>query len=82
MDRVNLREQVVWATKPNPDLDNPNEDIQAMAEDYLRMGVVKARKMELPVPYIPEEEMSKTIMVRRRRVDRFDRGPGKRQGRL
>jgi quinone-modifying oxidoreductase subunit QmoB len=63
MDRVNLREQVVWCTEPNAELDDPNEDIQMMAEDYLRMGVTKVNKMELPTPYKPEEEFSKDIMV-------------------
>ncbi|MFH1140064.1 MAG: FAD-dependent oxidoreductase [Pseudomonadota bacterium] len=63
VERVNLREQVVWCTKPNEELDDPNEDRQMMAEDYLRMGLIKVKKSELPVAYKPEEEMSKEILV-------------------
>ncbi|MBU2549436.1 MAG: hydrogenase iron-sulfur subunit [Proteobacteria bacterium] len=63
VDRVNLREQVAWCIRPNEELDDPNEDIQMMAEDYLRMGLVKLKKMEPPEPYKPEEEMSKDILV-------------------
>lgn len=57
LDRVNLREQVVWSQKPN------DEDTQMMAEDYMRMGIVKTTKMELPEPYQPEQEMSKDVLV-------------------
>ncbi len=67
LDRVNLREQVVWCTEPNDELDDPNEDIQMMAEDYLRMGMVKVGKMEPPVPYAgPDGEatvFSKDVLV-------------------
>ncbi len=54
VERVNLREGVVWSH-------DPGEETQALAEDYLRMGIVKAQKTEIPEPYI--EETSKTIMV-------------------
>ena len=57
VDRVNIREQVVWCQKPG------DEDTQMMAEDYLRMGLAKVRAMELPEPYKPEEEISKDILV-------------------
>ncbi len=57
MERVNLREQVVWSQEPG------HEDTQMMAEDYLRMGSVKADRSELPVPYLPEGEMCKDILV-------------------
>ena len=63
VERVNLREQVVWCTEPNEELDDPKEDIQMMAEDYLRMGVVKVKKGELPMGYKPEEEFCKDILV-------------------
>jgi quinone-modifying oxidoreductase subunit QmoB len=63
VDRVNLREQVVWCTEPNEELDDPNEDIQLMAEDYLVMSGSKVNKMELPEPYQPEQEISKDILV-------------------
>jgi quinone-modifying oxidoreductase subunit QmoB len=57
VDRVNLREQVVWCQKPG------DEDTQMMAEDYLRMGIAKVNSMELPEPYKPEQEVSKDILV-------------------
>ena len=57
VDRVNIREQVVWSQKPG------EEDTQMMAEDYLRMGIAKINAMKLPEPYKPEEEISKDILV-------------------
>ncbi len=57
LDRVNLREQVVWSQKPG------DEDTQMMAEDYLRMSAAKIKKMDLPEPYQPEEEISKDILI-------------------
>ncbi len=57
VDRVNIREQVVWCQPPG------EEDTQMMAEDYLRMGLAKVQQMELPEPYKPEEEMSKDVLV-------------------
>jgi len=57
VDRVNLREQVVWSQKPE------DEDTQMMAEDYLRMGISKINGMQLPEPFKPEEEFSKDILV-------------------
>ncbi len=57
VDRVNLREQVVWSQKPG------DEDTQMMAEDYLRMGLAKVGAMELPEPFQPEGEMYKDILV-------------------
>ncbi len=56
MERVNLREGVVWCQPPN------NEDTQMMAEDYVKMGIVKMQKMELPEPY-KVEDLSKNILV-------------------
>ena len=41
VERVSLREQVAW-THPAG-----HEDTQALAEDMLRMGIVKAKKMGL-----------------------------------
>ncbi len=57
MDRVNLREQVVWSHPAN------DEDTQMMAEDYLRMGAARMKQTEPPDPYKPEQEMSKDILV-------------------
>ena len=57
VDRVNIREQVVWSQKPG------DEDTQMMAEDYLRMSMAKIDHMELPEAYKPEEEISRDILV-------------------
>lgn len=57
VDRVNVREQVVWCQKPG------EEDTQMMAEDYLRMGIAKVNAMQLPEPFQPEEEISRDILV-------------------
>jgi quinone-modifying oxidoreductase, subunit QmoB len=57
VDRVNLREQVAWCQKPG------EEDTQMMAEDYLRMALAKVGAMELPVPFKPEQEISRDILV-------------------
>ncbi len=54
-ERVNLREHVAWCQKPK------DEDTQMMAEDYLRMGIVKAQKMEPLEPV--SDEVSKAILV-------------------
>ncbi|MBF0524677.1 MAG: FAD-dependent oxidoreductase, partial [Deltaproteobacteria bacterium] len=61
LDRVNLREHVVWMMPAEPD-DTAKEDFQMSAEDYLRMGLVKLAKMDMPVPY-EVENMSKDILV-------------------
>ncbi len=57
VDRINLREQVIWCQNPG------DEDTQMMAEDYVRMGMAKVKAMQLPEPFLPEEEMSKDILV-------------------
>ncbi|MCI4626557.1 MAG: FAD-dependent oxidoreductase [Candidatus Magnetoovum sp. WYHC-5] len=55
-ERVNLREHVVW-TQPAKD-----EKTQAMASDYVRMGITRAQKSSCPVPKI-DETLTKTILV-------------------
>ncbi|AGK62067.1 putative adenylylsulfate reductase-associated electron transfer protein QmoB [Archaeoglobus sulfaticallidus PM70-1] len=55
VERVNLREHVAWSHKPN------DPKTQMLAEDYIRMGIVKAQKMEFPEPY--KEEITKTVLV-------------------
>lgn len=54
---VNLREGVVWCQKPN------DEDTQKMAEDYVRMGIVRAVKAEPTAPFEEASQIDKTIMV-------------------
>jgi quinone-modifying oxidoreductase subunit QmoB len=55
LERVNLREHVVWCHSAN------DEDTQMLAEDYLRMGCARARKAAVPEPF--EAEIDKTILV-------------------
>ncbi len=56
VERVNLREQVVWSHPAG------DEDTQMMAEDQVRMGITKAKEVELPDPF-QAENMSKRILV-------------------
>jgi quinone-modifying oxidoreductase subunit QmoB len=53
--RVNLREQVVWSHPPNTD------ETQSLAEDYLRIGIVKAQKTSPPEAYTQAND--KTLLV-------------------
>jgi len=55
VDRVNLRENVVWTHKAN------DEDTQMLAEDYLRMGIAKVENSEPPEPI--DVEICETILV-------------------
>ena len=55
VERVALREQATWTHPPK------DEDTQALAEDLLRMGIVRARKM-VPAKRL-QEEISRTVLV-------------------
>jgi len=55
VERVNLREHVAWSQPPGED------DTQMMAEDYLRMGIVRAQKGSAPEPV--SETISRKILV-------------------
>ncbi len=55
VDRVNIREQVSWTHEPN------NEDTQALAEDYVRVGMTKVKHSEPPEPLVTE--VARTVMV-------------------
>jgi len=55
VDRVNLRENVVWTHKPN------DEDTQMLASDYLRMGIAKVQNSEPPEAMV--NEINETILV-------------------
>jgi quinone-modifying oxidoreductase subunit QmoB len=54
--RVNLREGVAWI------LEAGNEDTQALAEDYLRLGTEQARRTKPAAPF-NEEPFYKEILV-------------------
>ncbi len=55
VERVNLREQVAWSHAPN------DEDTQVLAEDQLRMGIIRIKKSEPPDP--AEEIPERTVLV-------------------
>ncbi len=55
MERANLREHVVWVQEPK------HEDTQMLGEDYLRMGIIRAKKSEYPDPETKTE--NKSLMV-------------------
>ena len=57
LNRVNLREQVAWCHKPN------DEDTQMLAEDTLRMGVVRIQKMDFVTPYLVEDIVKNILVV-------------------
>ncbi len=56
VERINLREFVAWSQEPM------TEDTIALAEDYMRMGIVKAQKTDFPEPFMLEET-DKTVLV-------------------
>jgi len=62
VERINLREQVVWCTEVPEGDEDKKQDRQMLAEDYFRMGLSKLDKMEPPEPWL-EENMSKRILV-------------------
>ena len=72
VDRVNLREGVVWSHSreefPGPVTEDELADdyfvdrIQMMAEDYIRMGCARIEKIEVPEPF-QLENFSKKILV-------------------
>ena len=55
VERTNLREQVIWSHAPN------DEDTQALAEDCLRMSVVRAAKTGTTAAEV--QEQSDAILV-------------------
>ncbi len=76
VDRVSLREGVVWSRFPVGENGEILEDsaeiasgvafkdeLMALAKDYIRMSVAKLRSYKNPEPFKPEEEISKKILV-------------------
>jgi quinone-modifying oxidoreductase subunit QmoB len=57
LERVNLRERVVWTQEPD------DEDTQMMAEDYLRITLAKLKNLELPEAYVLEDTSNKVMVV-------------------
>lgn len=71
VDRVNLREQVVWShprsdfpklTDEEKEIEENFDRVQMMAEDYLKMGMARVEKIDLAEPY-QIESMSRKILV-------------------
>lgn len=71
VDRVNLREQVVWShprsefpalTEEEKEDEEKFDRVQMLAEDYLRMGMARVEKVDLPEPY-KLENLSRKILV-------------------
>jgi quinone-modifying oxidoreductase subunit QmoB len=55
VERVNIREQVAWSHEPGA------EETQSLANDYLRMGMVRAQKATLSTPFTAANE--RTVLV-------------------
>jgi len=71
VDRVNLREQVVWShprsefpalTEEQKDDEEHFDSLQMLAEDYVKMGMARVEKVDLPEPFLLEN-ISKKILV-------------------
>ncbi len=71
VDRVNLREGVVWShprsefpalTEEEKEDEDNFDRVQMMAEDYIRMGMIRVEKVDLPEPY-KLENLSRRILV-------------------
>jgi quinone-modifying oxidoreductase subunit QmoB len=56
VERTNLREFVAWSQEPK------TEDTQALAEDYMRLGITRAKNAFPPEPFLLEET-DKTVLV-------------------
>lgn len=65
VDRVNLREQVVWthSNTKKPEEKGGIDHIQMMAEDYLTMGIIKVQKITLPEPYKLDSFCRKILVI-------------------
>jgi quinone-modifying oxidoreductase subunit QmoB len=71
VDRVNLREQVVWShprsefpalTAEQKEDDDNFDRVQMLAEDYIKMGMARVEKITLPEPH-KLENLSRKILV-------------------
>lgn len=71
VDRVNIREQVVWShprsefpalTEDQKGDDEHFDRLEMLAQDYIRMGMAKVEKIDLPEPY-KLDNFSRKILV-------------------
>ncbi len=72
VERVNLREQVVWSHPrskyPAPTAEQKDDEefidlVQMMAEDYLKMGMARVEKVDLPEPYLLDTFSRKILVI-------------------
>ncbi|MEW6077681.1 MAG: FAD-dependent oxidoreductase [Thermodesulfobacteriota bacterium] len=72
VDRVNLREQVVWShprsdypavTEEQKDDGEHFDRVQMLAEDYIRMGMARMKSVDLPQPYKLEAFTNKILVI-------------------
>ena len=72
VERVNLREQVVWShpratwaapTEAQKDDETFIDHVQMMASDYLKMALAKVKKIELPTAYKLETLCRKILVI-------------------
>jgi quinone-modifying oxidoreductase subunit QmoB len=72
VDRVNLREGVVWShprdkfpalTEEEKEDEDNFDRVQMMAEDYLRMGMARVEKVKLPEPYKLDNFSNKILVI-------------------
>ncbi len=72
VDRINLREQVVWS-HPRSEYPAPTEEqkddeefidhVQMLAEDYIKMSMAKTEKIELPEAYKLENFSNRILVI-------------------
>ena len=72
IERVNLREQVVWShprseypalTEEQKDGGKHFDRVQMLAEDYIKMGMARVEKVKLPEPYKLENFTRKILVI-------------------
>ena len=72
VDRVNLREGVVWChprsefpalTEEEKEDEDKFDRVQMMAEDYVKMGMARVEKVKLPEPYQVESFTRKILVL-------------------
>ncbi len=72
VDRVNIREGVVWShprsefpalTEEEKEDEDKFDRVQMMAEDYLRMGMARVERIKLPEPYQPDTLTRKILVI-------------------
>ena len=72
VDRVDLREQTVWShprsefprlTEDQIDDEEHYDSLQMLAEDYLKMGMARVEKVDLPEPYELDTFSNKILVI-------------------